>query len=197
MTKETDVNDETPVEDEQIVELVSDNGDASSGDPADLHLLLEDARAKADDHWDQLLRTQADMDNLRRRNERDLENAHKFALERFVQDLLPIWDSLEMALAAAEGDDADIAHLREGSELTLKLMQTAMEKHAVKRVNPEGEAFDPELHQAMSMQVVEGVAANQVINVVQQGVSLNGRLVRPAMVIVSKAGESSTVDEQS
>ncbi len=154
----------------------------------ELKLLLEDARNKADDHWDQLVRARAELDNLRKRQERELENAHKYALDRFVSELLPVWDSLELGLKAASGEGtADPEKLIEGTELTLKLLRDAMEKFNVTQIDPEGEPFDPELHQAMSMQPRDDVPPNTVVNVVQKGYTLNDRLVRPAMVMVSQA----------
>ncbi|MCU7809882.1 MAG: nucleotide exchange factor GrpE [Candidatus Thiodiazotropha sp. (ex Notomyrtea botanica)] len=161
----------------------------------ELTKLLEDARSKADDHWDQLMRTRAELDNLRKRNQRDLENAHKFALEKFSQELLQVWDSLELGHQAAQDEQADVEKLREGTELTLKLLTDVMQKSGVEQVDPEGELFNPEYHQAMSMQEREDVAPNTVVAVVQKGYLLNGRLLRPAMVMVSKAG-ASTIDEK-
>jgi len=143
-------------------------------------------RAKVDSHWDKLLRSNADLENLRKRNERELENAHRYALERFVAELLPVKDSMELGLSAAREDGSDSTGIREGIELTLKMFSSALEKFAVAEVNPEGEAFDPEFHQAMTLQEIEGVAAGTVVNVVQKGYLLNQRLIRPAMVIVSK-----------
>ena len=156
-------------------------------DHAELTALLEDARGKADEHWDQVVRIQAEMDNLRKRTERDLVNAHKFALERFANELLPVKDSLEMGLAAFETEGADPEKLKEGVELTLQMLTAAMEKSAITEVNPENEAFNPDFHQAMSMQERDDVAPNTVVTVVQKGYLLNERLIRPAMVIVSKA----------
>ena len=165
--------------------------EASATDPQALQALLEDARDKADSHWDQCLRLQADIDNLRKRNERDLANAHKFALEKFAVDLLPVKDSLEMGLAAA-GENADIARLKEGGELTLKMLASAMDKYNIKEVNPLNEVFNPEYHEAMSMQERDDVVPNTVVTVVQKGYLLNDRLIRPAMVIVSKAAQQSS-----
>lgn len=153
-------------------------------DQEKLMLMLEDVRNKADEHWDHLVRTRAEMDNLRKRQARELENAHKFALERFVAALLPVRDSMEMGLLAAE-ENADVAKLREGAELTLKLMADVMAKFNVVQINPEGEAFNPELHQAMSMVTRADLPPNTVVTVVQKGYTLNDRLVRPAMVLVS------------
>jgi molecular chaperone GrpE len=165
-------------------------GDAATGADA-LQALLEDARSKADSHWDQCLRLQADIDNLRKRNERDLVNAHKFALEKFAVDLLPVKDSLEMGLAAA-GENADVAGLKEGSELTLKMLTSAMDKYNIKEISALNEYFNPEYHEAMSVQERADVKPNTVVTVVQKGYLLNGRLIRPAMVIVSRATQESS-----
>ena len=152
-----------------------------------LSLLLEDARSKADEHWDQLVRARAEADNLHKRHQRDLENAHKFSLERFVNALIPVRDSMELGLDAAQGEGADLTRLREGSELTLKLLSDVMAKFEVVQVDPVGEPFNPDLHQAMSVQPREDLPPNTVVTVIQKGYTLNGRLVRPAMVIVSQA----------
>ncbi len=150
--------------------------------------LLEDARTKADEHWNQCLRLQAELDNLRKRAERDVANAHKFGLEKIISELLPVKDSLEMGIAAAaEGGSIDPAKLMEGSELTLKMLGDTLGKFSVVEVNPQGEKFNPEFHQAMSMQPREDVEPNTVVAVVQKGYLLNDRLIRPAMVMVAKA----------
>jgi molecular chaperone GrpE len=165
-----------------------DGEGAATGDPVQLGALLEDARAKADEHWNQCLRLQAELENLRKRGERDLANAHKYALDRFVQALLPVKDSLEMGISAAgEAANVDPAKLREGSELTLKMLAAALEKFGVQEVDPAGERFNPEFHEAMSMQERSDVEPNTVVAVIQKGYRLNDRLVRPAMVMVSKA----------
>ena len=152
-------------------------------DPA---ALLEDARNKADEHWNELLRAKADMENLRRRQARDLENAHKHALDKFVAELLPIYDSMELGLNAANGEEASIDAVREGLEMTMKMFLCSISKFGLEQINPEGETFDPELHQAMAMQEVEGVEPNKVLTVAQKGYQFNGRLLRPAMVVVSQ-----------
>ncbi|HYQ71722.1 MAG TPA: nucleotide exchange factor GrpE [Gammaproteobacteria bacterium] len=162
-------------------------GGQGATDPAELHALLEDARGKADEHWDQCLRLQADLDNLRKRAERDVASAHKFGLERFAAELLPVRDSLEMGLAAFAAEGADKEKLREGVELTLQMLTTAMGKFEIREVNPQDERFDPEFHQAMSLQERDDVEPNTVVTVVQKGYLLNDRLLRPAMVIVSRA----------
>ena len=126
-----------------------------------------------------VLRAQAEMQNLRRRTERDVSNAHKFALEKFVGELLPVVDNLERALAAFEEGD-------EGIELTLKSFMDVLKRFQVEQVAPNGEPFDPELHQAMSMVPNPDMENNTVMEVFQKGYTLNGRLVRPAMVVVVK-----------
>ena len=175
-------------------EEASDAGGVTQ-DPEELHALLTDARSKADQHWDQCLRLQADMENLRKRNERDLANAHKFALEKFANALLPVKDSLEMGLLAAV-ENADVARLVEGSELTLKMLTSAMEKYNINEINPLNEKFNPEYHEAMSMQERDDVEPNTVVTVVQKGYTLNDRLIRPAMVIVSRGGAAQQINEQ-
>lgn len=178
---------------EDLVEGSTDQAAAdtqpSDADPATLTALLEDARGKADAHWDQCLRLQADLDNLRKRSERDLANAHKFALERFTGELLPVRDSMEMGLQAFAAESADVTKLREGVELTLQMLTAAMEKFGISEVNPQNEPFNPEFHQAMSLQPSTDVAPNTVVMVVQKGYTLHGRLVRPAMVVVARAPE--------
>lgn len=175
---------------------------ASDASVEDLAAKIEELEAKAQENWDHFVRTKAEMDNMRRRTERDLENAHKFALERFAQELLPVKDSLELGVAASQEEGADVAKLREGTEMTLRMLEAAMEKFQIKVVDPLDEPFNPDLHQAMSMIEVADKAPNTVINVMQKGYTLNDRLVRPAMVVVSKAAstteaESGTnVDEQ-
>lgn len=158
--------------------------------------LLEEAKSKADENWDQLMRARAELDNVRRRQKKELENAHKYGIERFVRELLPIKDSLELGLAAAKGENAEVSSLIEGSEMTLNLFTSAMDKFEIIEVNPEGEPFNPEFHQAMSMVPSPDVEPNTVITVIQKGYTLNGRLVRPAMVMVSQAAPAKPIDEQ-
>lgn len=156
-------------------------------DAEQLKALLEEARAKAEENWDQVMRARAEIENLRRRQEREIQNAHKFALERFLTELLPVRDSLELGLSAAQEEGADLAKLIEGKELTLKLLSDLMGRFNIEQIDPQGEPFNPEFHQAMSIQPRDDVPANTVVTVVQKGYTLNGRLVRPAMVIVSQA----------
>lgn len=156
---------------------------------------VEDARAKADENWNQLLRTRAELDNLQRRAQRDVESAHKYALERFVQELLPVKDSLELGLAAASAEGAGAEKVREGVDLTLRMLASVFEKFGVKEINPVGERFNPEMHQAMAAQETAQSEPNTVLNVVQKGYSLNDRLVRPALVVVAKGGGVTRLDE--
>ena len=152
-------------------------------------LLLEDARSKADQHWEQVLRLQADMENLRRRNERELEKAHKYALDQFVEELLPVIDSLELGLTAVVDQDANVEKLVEGTELTLNLLKSSLQKFGITELNPISEAFNPEFHQAMTMQESDKVSPNTVLAVFQKGYKMHDRLVRPARVVVAKAME--------
>ena len=147
---------------------------------------LAEARRAAQEHLDRALRAQAELENVRRRAERDLAHAHKFALERFVSELLPVRDSLELGLAASAGEGAGAAGIAEGVELTLRMLEQAMEKFGVEAVDPAGDPFNPEFHQAMTMQESDTAESGTVLTVVQKGYLLNERLVRPAMVIVAK-----------
>lgn len=150
------------------------------GDAAALAAELADAR-------DQVLRAQAEVQNTRRRAEQDVERARKYALERFCSELLPVVDNLERALESASGDDEQLRPIAEGVELTLKSFLNALGKFNIEPVDPAGEPFDPQYHQAMSSVENPDVEPNTVVAVMQKGYTLNGRLVRPAMVMVSKA----------
>ena len=143
---------------------------------------LEQAQSMADENWDRYLRTAAELENVRKRAARDVENAHRFALERFGKELLAVKDSLEMGLAA---DTADVESLLEGSKATLKILGATMQQFGIEEVDPVGEPFDPEFHEAISMQASDDVEPGSVVTVVQKGYSLNGRLLRPAMVVVA------------
>jgi len=147
---------------------------------------LEQARAEAEDYWGRLVRAEADKENIRKRAEKDVDTARKQSLEKLANELLGVRDSLEMGVQAAQQEDADVAKVREGTELTLRMLTQAMEKFSIEEINPEGEKFNPDLHQAMSMQEVEGYESNTVISVMQKGYSLSDRLLRPALVMVAK-----------
>ena len=140
---------------------------------------------KAQENLELAQRTRAEMDNQRKRMLRDVDNAHKYALERFVNELLPVMDSLELGIQASE-TAVDISSLREGMHLTLKNLDNSLTKAGVIAVSPIGEKFNPDKHSAVSMTEVKGTEAGMVISVLQKGYELNGRLVRPAMVVVSK-----------
>lgn len=142
---------------------------------------------KAREHWEQFLRTQAELDNLRKRTERDVQNAHKFAIERFARELLPVKDSLELGLQSSKDNDSEAAKMQEGVEMTLKMLAQVFEKFGLNEINPVGEPFNPELHQAMSTQPNDEMPPNSVVSVMQKGYVLNERVLRPALVIVSKA----------
>ena len=147
---------------------------------------LDQALAKADEHWKLYLGAHAEMENLRKRAEREVQNAHKFALERFFSELLPVRDSLELGLAATS-DAVDVAKLREGVELTLRQLAAAMEKFGAREINPLGLRFNPNEHEAMAMAPTDQAEPNTVIQVLQKGYSLNDRLIRPAKVLVAQA----------
>jgi len=169
-----------------VEEAFTDDADA----PKQLTSLLEEAQAKADENWDQLLRVRAEMENLKRRHANELEKAHKFALDGFVRELLQVRDSLELGHDAARDDGTDVAKLREGTELTLKLLVSVMGRFGVEQLDPQDKPFDPEYHQAMTTQPTADIVPNTVVRVIQKGYLLNGRLVRPAMVIVAAAHPS-------
>lgn len=147
---------------------------------------------KAEENWDRFVRTQAELENLKRRSEKDLQNAHKFALEKFARELLTVVDSLELGLQAATQDTPDVQKLREGMDLTHKQLITVLEKFNIVAVDPVGEKFNPEQHQAMAMQPSDTEAPNTVLKVFQKGYLLNDRLLRPAMVIVAQAAQQTT-----
>lgn len=152
---------------------------------------LKKAEEKATSNWDEVLRGKAELDNTRKRLDRDVQNAHKYAVEKFVQELLPVIDSLEMGLVAASEKDVDVSKLKEGTELTLKMFADCIKKMGMQYLDPKEEKFDPEFHQAMSIQESADHEPDTVIAVMQKGYLLNDRLVRPAMVVVSKAASKS------
>jgi molecular chaperone GrpE len=169
------VNGEEPAADGSLPGV----GESSTDAPRDAAAL----QALADENWDRYLRTAAELENVRKRAARDMENARKFALERFATELLAVRDSLEMGLEAAEG--ANVTDLIEGSRATLKQLVSTMERFGVTEVDPEGEPFDPTLHEAMTVQPSAEVEPNTVLTVFQKGYTLNGRLLRPARVMVA------------
>ena len=190
---------------EEIVSNESSADEAGSGETGDLSLdqvlaKLAEAEERADRAKDDLLRVQAEMQNLRRRTQQDVEKAHKFGQEKFSAELLNGIDNLERALASAsEIEDESVKAIYEGVDLTLKSFMDCFSKFNIEVVDPVGEPFDPELHQAMSMQENPDVEPNTVIAVMQKGYTLHGRVLRPAMVMVSKAAagmKGGNIDEQ-
>src|SRR5215510_7634674 len=150
---------------------------------------LTGAEERAKTHWDQYMRALAEMDNIRKRGAKDLENTRQFAVEKFAQDLIGVKDSLELGIQTSlkEGaGKADVSSLIEGQNATLRLLAKAFEKAQIEEVNPEGAPFNPELHEAMMAQPSDA-PPNTVLAVVQKGYQLNGRLLRPARVVVSAA----------
>ena len=179
-TIENENTEDSVQDDEAKLESPEKNADS-------LEAQLEAAQAKASENWEHYLRAKAEMDNLRRRSVKDVENAHKYGTEKFATELLPVLDSMVMGLAT---ENASAETLREGMELTLNMLRKMMEKLGIEEIDPLNEKFDPEKHQAMSMQPNGEVEPNTVIAVMQKGYSLNDRLLRPAMVMVSKAAEA-------
>jgi molecular chaperone GrpE len=165
----------------------------------DLQKQLAKAEQKAADNLDKALRVQAEMENLKRRTQKDLDSAHKYGLEKFAKELLSVIDSLELGIQAATSDVPEVVKLKEGSELTIAQFESVFAKFNIVAINPVGEVFNPEFHQAMTMVPSPDAEPNSVINVFQKGYVLNGRLIRPAMVVVAQAiagDDSAKIDEQ-
>ncbi len=177
LTSETD----EPAELEDVVPEAASDSDADSAEAQ-----LAKAQETIKDYWDQMMRLRAEIENNRKRAERDIENAHKYALKNFIENMLPIIDSMEMGQAAARADNATLDSIREGSEMTMKMLLQLLEKQGLETIDPLGEKFDPERHQAISMIDAEGAEPNTVVEVMQKGFALHDRLVRPAMVVVAK-----------
>ena len=167
----------------------ADDADSDKQGPSveELSKQLVNAEQEAAALKEQVLRSAADVQNVRRRAEQDVEKAHKFALDKFVNEMLPIVDSLERTLDACGVDDEATKNLREGVQMTHGMFISGLAKFKVEQIDPQGQAFDPVLHQAMSMVDAPDTPPNTVVAVMQKGYSLNGRLVRPAMVMVSKS----------
>lgn len=157
---------------------------ATPVDQAELQAALNEARAKASEHYDLYLRARADIENTRRRAQEDISKAHKFAIESFAEALLPVMDSLEKALEASA--DASPA-MREGIEITLRQLRAAFEKNRLTEIDPQGEKFDPHRHQAISTVAADGVAPNHVVAVLQKGWMIADRVLRPALVSVAQS----------
>lgn len=187
--KPADANDQQAESYEDAVDEIATEASEPESAVAALEEELNEAR-------EQVLRAQAEMQNVRRRADIDVEKAHKFALEKFVKELLPVVDSLEKSVENSTGDSELIVRLREGVEMTLNMMLSSLGKFNVKQLDPMGEPFDPQMHEAMSMVPSPDVEPNTVVGVMQKGYTLNERLVRPAMVMISRPGDVPIVDEK-
>lgn len=196
MSEERDVNAQQQETAAEEVQQATDNAagaeDAAAIDEStqriyELESALSDAQATIKEQQESVLRARAEMENARRRAETEVEKARKFALERFAGELLPVLDNLERAIELGDATNELVKPLLEGVEMTLKGFVNSVDKFGLKVINPQGEAFNPEQHQAMSMQESAELAPNTVMAVMQKGYELNGRLLRPAMVMVSRA----------
>ena len=175
---------------DQVAEELQGSEELSAeAEIAVLNAELEAAKQTIEDQKDSVVRAAAEVENIRRRTAQDVEKAHKFALEKFANELLPVLDNLERAIEFADKENDAIKSVIEGVEMTAKSFVDAVAKFGVEVVSPQGETFNPEFHQAMSIQPSADVEPNTVIAVMQKGYLLNGRLLRPAMVMVSKAAE--------
>jgi molecular chaperone GrpE len=177
--------EELAAEQAESVDQVAEEQSADAGD--DLQAQLIAAREEATNAKEQALRAVAEAQNVRRRAEKDAENARKFALEKFAGDILSVADNLDRALAAADAEDEALKPILEGVELTRKSLLDALARHNVEQIDPTGQPFDPEFHEAMAMVPNPSAEPNSVIDVMQKGYTLNGRLLRAAMVVVAKA----------
>lgn len=185
-TEESVVNEAQEQEHAQESETDENLSNEADERIAELELALSQAEQRAEESKDRAVRAVAEMENVRRRAAQDVEKAHKFALEKFANELLTTVDNLERALAIAEQEETINANFLEGIELTHKSLLSTLTKFGIEAVGEEGEAFNPDLHQAMSMQAAEGKDNNTILAVMQKGYTLSGRLLRPAMVMVVK-----------
>ena len=188
-----EIHKDTVVETNNTEDEVSTKEPAELGDKVEdesiegnIELELEQAHEKIKDYWDQILRLKAEIENNRKRANRDIENAHKYALKIFIEALLPVVDSMELGQVAADAENASLESISEGVNLTMNMFVQVLEKHGLMQLDPKGEKFDPEQHQAISMVEDKKAKSNTVIKVMQKGFLLNDRLVRPAMVVVAK-----------
>ena len=179
-----------PGEDAELEDVVphadAEGADDGKDDDEPVEVQLEKAQHTIKEYWDQMMRLRAEIENNRKRAERDVENAHKYATRSLLEDLLPVVDSMEMGLAAAAAENATLESIREGSGMTMNMFVQVLEKNGLQQVDPLGEKFDPEKHQAISMVETPDAESNTVVEVMQKGFVLNDRLVRPAMVVVAK-----------
>lgn len=185
-------DEQKPAQEPELTEEITEQ---ATPDPA---ARIEELEAQLAEAKDQALRAAAEMQNIRRRAEQDVQKAHKFALEKFAGDMLAVIDSLERGLEVADANDETLRPMREGMELTYKQLLDTLARHSVERIDPLGQPFNPELHQAMSTEESTQAEPDSVIKVFQCGYSISERLLRPAMVVVSKAPTEAPVkiDEQ-
>ncbi len=174
------------IEETQEVDIIASENEQAENSESDIANELAEAQLKIKDYWDQIVRLNAEMDNHRKRSQRDVENAHKYAVKNFSEALLPVCDSMEMGIAASDGDNANLQSIKEGMEMTMSMFKQMLEKNGIEAIDPVGEKFDPEKHQAMSMQESAEHEPNMVMAVMQKGYVIKDRLIRPAMVMVSK-----------
>lgn len=206
MTNEQDKNKWQDVAAEAAadeVDVDGESGGTGSGSPStnnaspvsddhtlsfeDLKTQAQKEEARANEYWEKTLRLQADLENMRRRTEREVANAHKYGLDKFADALVPIVESLERGLQASQGTDENVKVLREGMEMTLKMFIDVLKRFGVTQIDPLNEPFNPTQHEAVSIQAHETAAPNTVVAVFQKGYMLNDRLLRPAIVVVSQA----------
>jgi len=197
-TTETGVDDDIDGEAEESADDGGDDDDDGGGTANFAQDILEHAaykslanqltamEAKADENWDKAVRASAELENFRRRAERDVSHAHKYGLEKLVREILPVIDSLEQALQIEADSNEAVGNIHHGVELTHQLLLSVLQKFAIESIDPVGEAFDPKLHEAMSMQEDNNVKPGSVLMVLQKGYLLHERVIRPARVIVAK-----------
>jgi molecular chaperone GrpE len=182
----TDATEATP--EPEAVDAAAESDGAEAEAPT-LEEQLAGAQAQADEFKDRYLRSEAELENVRKRSEREVQKARKFALEKFAGDLLAVMDSLDMGVQAAKAEGSTVAAVTEGSELTLKMFIDTLTKHGVEQIDPTGEKFDPEEHEAMVMQPSADAEPNTVLDTFQKGYKLNDRVLRAARVVVAKAAD--------
>lgn len=191
-------NEENKVTEEELDQIIAEaekvEAEAQTEEAADeqeakiaqLEAALLSSEAKVKEQQDSVLRAKAEVENMRRRTEQEIDKARKYALNKFAEELLPVIDNLERAIQAADSEVEAVKPILEGVELTHKTFVDTVAKFGLKEINPEGETFNPELHQAMSIQESPDHESNTVMFVMQKGYELNGRVIRPAMVMVAK-----------
>lgn len=182
--EETENEQQNLEQKEQAVDVEQDESEE------DLAADLARAQVTIKDYWDQIMRLNAEIENNRKRAQRDIENAHKFAMKGFAESLLTVTDSMELGLNASEAENVDMDTIRKGMSMTMELFIQTLEKNGIQSIDPTGEKFNPEHHQAITMQEDDEAEPNTVLTVMQKGYLLNDRLIRPAMVVVAKEKSS-------